>query len=357
MAEITKASEAISKIKDGSCLGVGGFVGIGHPEELTKALEERYIKTGTPKDLTLLYAAGQGDGKSRGLNHLAHEGLVKRVVGGHWALAPKLGKMALDNKIEAYNFPQGVIAHLFREIAAARPGIITHVGLNTFVDPRVSGGKLNNKTKDDLVELIEIGGKKKLFYRSFPIDVAFIRGTTADKYGNISMEKEAESLEMLSLAQAVKNSGGIVIAQVSGMIESLHKNPWLVQVPSIFVDHIVIASPENHWQTFSVEHNPSFSGEEKIENDKIPFMDLDERKVISRRAFKEIKDNSIVNLGIGMPEGISIIANEENALDMMKITVEAGAVGGVPAGGLSFGASYNPEAIIDQPYMTCIIRS
>lgn len=350
MGKIISAEEAIGNIKDHDCIGIGGFVGIAHPEALTRTLEERFVNTGTPKNLTIVYAAGQGDGKDKGINHLAHEVLVKRVIGGHWGLAPKMGKLALEGKIEAYNLPQGVISQLYREIAAKRPGIITHVGLKTFVDPRISGGKLNAVTTEDIVRFISIDDKEKLFYKTFPINVAFIRGTTSDKYGNISMEKEAGSLEMLSLAQAAKNCGGIVIAQVEEIVDSGTQSPWMIKIPSIFVDHIVIADKSEHWQTYGEKYNPAFSGQGKISSDDIPPLRLDERKIVSRRAFNEITGTAIVNLGIGMPEGISMIANEEGKNELIKITVEAGAIGGIPAGGLSFGASYNPEAIIDQPY-------
>ncbi len=350
MDKMISSREAAGLIKDGDCIGIGGFVGMGVPEELTIAIEDRFKSTNSPKGLTLVYAAGQGDGKNRGINHLAYEGLIKRVIGGHWALAPRMGKLAIDNKIEAYNFPQGVITHLYRDIAAGRLGVITHVGLKTFVDPRISGGKLNKSTSEDLVELIEIDGKQRLFYKSFNIDIALIRGTSSDAQGNISMEKEAGSLSMLPLAQAAKNSGGLVIAQVERIKEDGTQNPYMVKVPSIFVDHIVVASKKNHWQTFDQQYNPGFSGERWVPHAEIPVLPLNERKIISRRAFLEIPDRSIVNLGIGMPEGVSIVANEENATGMMKITTETGAIGGIPAGGLSFGASYNPEAIIDQPY-------
>lgn len=349
MDKIVKAEVAVGFIKDGDCLGIGGFVGMGHPEELTSAIEARFLKEGKPESLTITYAAGQGDGKEKGINHLAHAGLIRRVIGGHWGLAPKMGKLAIENKIEAYNFPQGVISHLYREIAAGRPGIITHVGLKTFVDPRISGGKLNNITQDNLVELITIDSQEKLFYHSFPVDVALIRGTSSDQYGNISMEEEAGSLEMLSLAQAAKNSGGIVICQVKRIVDD-NRNPYLIKIPSVFIDYIVVAKPENHWQTFGYKYNPAFSGEEELPFEDIPILPLNERKIIARRAFREILGKSIVNLGIGMPEGVAIVASEEGAAKLLKITVEAGAIGGVPMGGLSFGASYNPEAIIDQPY-------
>ena len=256
--KIISAAEAIGAIRDNDCIGIGGFVGMAHPEALTRTLEERYINTGTPKNLTIVYAAGQGDGKDRGINHLAHEGLVKRVIGGHWGLAPKMGKLALEEKIEAYNLPQGVISHLYREIAGKRPGVITHVGLKTFVDPRISGGKLNSVTTEDMVRLINIDNKEKLFYKALPINIAFIRGTTSDKYGNISMEREAGSIEMLSIAQAVKNCGGIVIAQVERIVDNGVLNPWIVKIPSVFVDHIVVADRSDHWQTYDMEYNPAF---------------------------------------------------------------------------------------------------
>ena len=189
-AKIITAEEAVAMIKDGDTVGVGGFVGSSVPEELQVAVEKRYMETNNPKDLTLVYAAGQGDGKDRGANHFGHEGLIKKVVGGHWNLAPKLQKLAIDSKIEAYNFPQGVISRLYREIAAGNPGVVTPVGLKTFVDPDLAGGKLNDKTKEELVEKINLNGKDFLFYKSFPIDVAFIRGTYADEDGNITLDKE-----------------------------------------------------------------------------------------------------------------------------------------------------------------------
>ena len=347
--KVVTAEEAIRIIRDNDTVATEGFVGNGFPEGLAVALEKRFLQTGGPKNLTLLYVAGQGDGKERGLNHLAYEGLIKRVIGGHWGLAPKMGKLALENKIEAYNLPQGCVSHLFRAIAGHRPGHITHVGLKTFVDPRVSGGKINAMTKDDIVELIHIGGKEYLLYKSMPVNIALLRGTTADTFGNTSFEKEALYLEATQIAQAVKNSGGKVIMQVERIAERGRIRARDVRVPGIYVDYIVQSEPEHHWQTFAEQYNPAYSAEIVIPMAAIKPLPLDERKIIGRRAAMELTPGSIVNLGIGIPEAVSMVASEEKILETIMMTVEPGPIGGVPAGGLSFGASSNYECLLDQP--------
>ena len=346
--KIVSAEEAIAIIRDGDTIAFSGFVGTGTPDELIITLEKRFLETGSPRALTLVFAAAPGDGKDRGLNRLAHPGLVKRVIGGHWSLVPKLGALAVSGKIEAYNLPLGVVSHLFREIAAHRAGLLTKVGLRTFVDPRQDGGKINANTREDLVRVMEVDGEEWLFYKAFPITVAFIRGTTADLGGNITMEHEALTLDNLAIATAAKNSGGFVMAQVARACAPGAMNPRSVVVPGVMVDCVVLAQPQNHHQTYGTVYNPAFSGEFKVSLDMLVPMALDERKVIARRAAFELPMGGVVNLGIGMPEGVAAVANEEHVLDYLTLTAEPGVIGGVPQSGLDFGAAVNTEAVIHQ---------
>lgn len=351
--EFISAKEVAKKIKNNSVVATGGFVGIGVAEEILTEIENYYLENKRPTNLTLIYAAGQGDGKNKGLNHLAHEGMVSKVIGGHWGLAPKLGTLALENKIQGYNLPQGVISHMFRDIASGKKGTISKIGIGTFVDPQLQGGKVNEVTTEEIVKDISIEGERYLYFKApSKIDFAILRGTLSDEEGNISLEKEALTLESLALAMATRNSGGKIAVQVEKKVKNGSINPKLVGIPSIFVDYVVVCSDAKyHHQTFGTEYDETFVNSSILVNDLKKKSALDERKIIARRCAMFLsKDDKILNYGIGMPEGIAEVLKDGNQEHLFTPTVEPGAIGGTPAGGLSFGASVTPQAIIDQPY-------
>ncbi|MBM6939614.1 3-oxoacid CoA-transferase [Pseudoflavonifractor phocaeensis] len=348
---VITAAEAAAWVQDGMTITTSGFVASCMPEALTKALEQRFVETGAPKALTLFYAAAQGNRDGSGADHFAHEGMTKRVIGGHWNMVPELGKLVMENKIEAYNLPQGTLSQLYRDIAGHRLGTLTHVGLNTFADPRVEGGKLNAITTEDIVEVVEVCGQERLLYKAQHFDIGFIRGTYADENGNVTLEHEVASLEATSIAQAVKNCGGKVVVQVEKVVADGALDPKLVKIPGIYVDAIVVCeNKEDHAQCVGCAYDGSMSGEFRVPLSSLEYPPLSAKKIIGRRAALELQPDKVVNLGIGIPEYISMVANEEGIGDYMTLTVEAGPVGGVPQGGPKFGGSVNVEAILDQPY-------
>lgn len=338
-------------VRDGMTVSPSGFVASAMPEALTGALERRFLETGSPRNLTLFYAAAQGNRDGSGADHFAHKGMLKRVVGGHYNMAPELGKLINANEVEAYNLPQGTLSQLFRDIAAHKLGTLTHVGLHTFADPRVEGGKLNRITREDLVEVTTVLGEERLLYKAFPVDMGLIRGTYADENGNVSLERECCSTEATSIAQAVKNSGGKVVVQVEKVVQAGTLDPKLIKIPGIYVDAIVVCTDKkDHAQCQGCEYDGSMTGDFRLSLGSLEYPPMSAKKIIGRRAAMELQPNTVVNLGIGIPEYISLVANEEGIGDYMTLTVESGPVGGIPQGGSRFGGSVNAEAILDQPY-------
>jgi len=350
--KVIRAEEAIALIRDNDVVTTTGFVQSCIPEALHAALEQRFVETGAPKDLTLIMCAGAGDSKGLGTGRFHHDRLLKRVIAANFGRMPKVAEAAQANKIWGYNLPQGVISQLYRACAAGQPGLFSKVGLHTYVDPRLGGGKVNEVTEEDIVKLVEVEGEEWLFYKATKIDVAFIRGTSADPSGNISMEKEPLVLDCLAQAMAAHNNGGIVIAQVERIVEQGSIKPKDVKVPGILVDCIVVADPpEMHRMNYGKIYDPALSGEIRVPVEGMPKMPLNPRKIIARRAAFELPPNGVVNLGVGAPDGVAAIANEERVTPYITLTTEAGAVGGVLAGGSSFGSSANAHSILDQNQM------
>jgi propionate CoA-transferase len=313
MSKIIPVEDAVALIQDDDVVAVSGYGTNGVPDKLLAGLESRFIESNEPNKLTLMFAGGIGDGKDRGLNRLGHEGLLKRVIGGHFGLIPKIEKLARENRIEAYNFPEGVITHLYRNIAAGKPGAMSRIGLETFVDPRLEGAKMNEAAQEDLVQLLTLNGGEALYFKGFPINIAFIRGTTADPEGNISLEKESLSLENLSLALAAHNSGGIVICQVERVAQNNSIDARQVRIPGILVDCVVVTEPQFHMQNYDEQYNPGLSGEIRVPLETLEPLPLDEKKVVLRRAAMELTPNAVVNLGVGLASGVGNVANEKKS--------------------------------------------
>jgi propionate CoA-transferase len=357
MRNILLSRAAADLVPDGATLAINGFGPLAQASEFEAALHDRFLETGHPKGLTLVCAAGQGiyDRKSY-IDQISLDGLFTRVIAGHYRSMLTLADMVAADKIEGYNIPMGVISQMFREMAGRKPGILTKVGIKTFVDPRFGGGRLNSISSDTMVEIMTIDGEEYLFYRAFPIDVALLRGTTADPGGNITMEKEAVFLDALSMAQAAHANGGKVIVQVERLSDRPAK-PKDVKVPGILVDAITVA-PEQR-QTYFEVYNPFYTGDARMSEDELPafLKELRGRAaegqsrslaqyIIARRAAIEVRKGDVVNLGAGIPELVGWYIDKEKEC---RLTVESGVLGGVPTNGADFGAAINPEAIYDQP--------
>ena len=343
---IITAKEAAKIIPNNVSIVFNGFILAAVAEEIISNIEQRFLEEGAPSGLTVISSTSVGDAGNQGLNHLAHKGLVRRLITGHLNLMPKLQQMIISEEIEAYNFPQGVMGMLMRDIAAHRPGHITQIGLHTFVDPRISGGRLNASTTEELSELISLEGRDYIRYKPFPVDFAVLRGTYADRQGNISMSREAAIVDALSMAQACRNSGGKIIVQVEKIVEYI--SPHDVRIPSIMVDYVVpVSDLQYHRQSACFDFNPAYTNEDDtatLSNKDFP---TGERYIIAARSADEMMPNAVINLGIGIPEGIAQIAGKRGRTDF-TLTVEAGGIGGYPMGGLDFGCTFKPEAILYQ---------
>ncbi len=347
--KIVSVKKVPQLIKNNSFIIIGGNGGTGVPEKILQEIEKNYLKNKKPRNLTIFHITGVGAVTELGLNHLNHPGLVKRVIGGNFGLQiPFMKDLIVSNKIEAYNFPQGILSQLCRTMAAKQPGVISKVGLKTYIDPRLEGGKMNKKTKKDLIQVIKINGDDYLFYQCPKPDFAIIRGSSIDEDGYVYMDHEATTREDLSIAQAVHNNGGVVVCQFKRKKKSYNLNPHLAKIPSFLIDYYVHDPRQK--QTYEIPYDRSRSGEKKLKNPKLPKISLDIRKIIARRASLELRKNDVVNLGVGVSVGISNIAYEEGIYKDITLTVEAGVIGGIPGSGLNFGTAINPKSIIDQPY-------
>ena len=350
MSKIITAAQAAALVKDGCTLTTTGFNGFGCPEDLIMSLAAHYDQTGHPKDVTLVKCTSQGDGQGRGVSHLAERpGMFKELILAHMGYDPGLRKLVQEERVACFMLPLGNLMQLFRAIAGGLPGAIATTGLGTFADPRNGGGKANQRARDagkEVVSLVELGGKECLFYPSFPIDVCFIRATYGDEAGNLSIQNEAMNIEQFEVAAAVHNSGGIVIAQVDRVVKQGSIPAKEVLIHGFMVDYLVEGRPEYSMQSFETDaFRPEIAGLASIPAVGFDPLPMGPRKICCRRAAMELRPNSLINLGIGMPGGIGSVAEEEGLTDLFTLSLECGPLGGIPLGGIDFGAAINPEAM------------
>jgi|TARA_B110001454_G_scaffold209614_1_gene223283 propionate CoA-transferase len=342
------AEKACALVPDNATIGlIGGGGGLLEASLLHEQMEKRFLETGKPEGLTCVHALGIGDRETRGMNRFAHQGMVRKVIGGHWVWSPSMQQLALENKIEAYVLPGGVIMQLMRETAAKRPGLITHVGLGTFVDPLQDGGRMNEAAVDPLVERITIEGKDYLRYLPIPIDVAILKGSCADEEGNISLDEEPANLDIYAMAAAAHNSGGKVIFQVRKKVAAGSIPARSVRIPSAIVDAVVV-DPEQR-QSYELIYDPSISGERRNETLKPDYPEFSLRLVIARRAYEELKKGTVINYGFGIPDQVAAIVAAEEQQNSFYQTIEHGTYGGNLLSGNLFGFARNPSCMIDAP--------
>ena len=315
------------------------------PESMLGAIGRRFRQHREPSGLTVVHVMGLGDRAGRGVDHLAQDNLTARFIGSHFVLSPKQQRMIASNRVEAIGLPAGTISLLYREIAGGRPGLFTDIGLETFVDPRLSWGRMNDVTRDGMSSIVIVRGSEWLFYPTFPIDVALIRATEADTAGNLGMDEEAALSDNLAIAQAARNSGGMIIAEVKRVSHQGSIPAARIRVPGVLVDHVVVTDYPN--QTPVTHFDRSRTGVVPAEAIRVDNLALDHRKVIARRALLELQTGDLVNLGVGMANGISYVALEEGVLDQITLTIEQGVFGGLPGIGLDSGTVVNPSALID----------
>ncbi|MGI9335181.1 MAG: acyl CoA:acetate/3-ketoacid CoA transferase [Gammaproteobacteria bacterium] len=347
-ARFLTAAAAAELIRDGDTVGlVGGGGGLVEATLLHEFVERRFVETGHPRDLACVHALGIGDRHERGMNRFAHEGMVRRVIGGHWVWSPRMQQLAKDNKIEAYVLPGGVVMQLMREIAAGRPGLITHVGLGTFVDPRLGGGKMNEAATDDLVSIIEISGQEYLRYHPFAVNVALLKGSMADDDGNISLEEEPANLEIYAMAAAARNSGGTVIFQVRERVSNGALPARAVRIPAALVDAVVVDADQR--QGYDLLYDPAISGQQRIEQKAPACAPFSIRQIIARRAHAELFEGAVINYGFGIPDEVASIVAARGELHRYHQTIEHGTYGGSLLTGTLFGYARNPSCMIDGP--------